>query len=247
MKKLILIQNDYSSSGKTTLTRCINRYLNKHRAAHQIVVCSESEADAEGAQAWLDSSGLTLGDFINQLDQSPITILEVGTGVADLFCRFYQANELQNLLHEMGVEMTVVLPVSGEADSHESVIQAAETFSDNAQYVIAHLVTSSYEDDDQLWDRSYAARVMDMFEALELHIPELGFQVEHLLRAQHNDLAGALLEEDPDAAYGKDFTKWHDRVQGQIDSARQYLFGDDFKPLPSQLPAKRGRRKAVSA
>jgi hypothetical protein len=246
MKKLILIQNDYSGAGKTTLSRCIIRYLKQHKAHHQTVVLSDNEADAEGAQAWIDPSSLSVRDLVSHLDAAPITILEVSSGLGDQFCKFYQAHELQDLLHELGVEMTAVIPVTSETDSHESVIQAAETFSDNAQYVIAHLITSSYEDDDHLWDRSYAARVMDMFEAVELHIPELGFQVEHMLRAQHNDLAGALLEENPHEAYGKDFTKWYNRVEGQIDSARQYLFGDEFKPVYTPTPKKRGRKPAIA-
>lgn len=246
MKKLILIQNDYSGAGKTTLSRCITRYLKQHKARHQTLVLSENEADAEGAQAWIDPSSLSMRDLVGHLDMAPITILEVSSGLGDLFCKFYAGHELQELLHELGVEMTVVVPVTSETDSHESVIQAAETFSDSAQYVIAHLITSSYEDDDHLWDRSYAARVMDMFEAVELHIPELGFQVEHILRAQHNDLASALLEENPHEAYGKDFTKWYGRVESQIDSARQYLFGDDFKPILTQAPKKRGRKPAMA-
>ena len=246
MKKLILIQNDYSGAGKTTLSRCVGRYLKQHKAPHQTLVLSENEDDAAGAQAWVDPSGLSVRDLVGHLDAAPITILEVSTGLGDLFCKFYSAHELQELLHELGVDLTVVVPVSSETDSHESVIQAAETFSDGAQYVIAHLITSSYEDDDHLWDRSYAARVMDMFEAVELHIPELGFQVEHVLRAEHNDLAGALLNENPDEAYGKDFTKWYGRVESQIDSARQYLFGDDFKPILSHAPKKRGRKPSMA-
>lgn len=246
MKKLILIQNDYSGTGKTTLSRCISRYLKHHKAQFQTVVLSESEADAGSAQAWMDPTHLSVRDLVAHLDDAPITILEVATGLADVFCKFYQSQELQDLLHEIGVEMTVVLPVTSERDSHESVIQAAETFSDNVQYVIAHLITSSYEEDDHDWDRSYAARVMDMFEAVELHIPELGFQVEHILRAQHNDLANALLEENPQETYGKDFAKWYNRVEGQIDSARPYLFGDDFKPVYTPAPKKRGRKPAVA-
>jgi hypothetical protein len=245
MKKLILIQNDYSGAGKTTLSRCVTRYLDHHKTQHQTLVLSDSEQDAAGAKAWIDPSNLNLNDFVSHLDTSPITVLEVATGLGDYFSRFYQGHELSELLHEMGVEMTVVIPVTSEPDSHDAVVDAAETFSDNAQYAVAHLVTSSYEDDDETWDRSYAARVMDMFEAVELHIPELGFQAEHLLRAKHSDLAEALLEENPEENYGKDFTKWYSRVESQIDSARNFLFGDDFVAISA--PAAKKTRKMARA
>lgn len=245
MKKLLLIQNDYVGAGKTTLTRCMTRYLKQNRAHYQILVLSEEEPDACNAHAWLDPNSLNLREFVSHLDMAPITLLEAASGAAELFSKFYQLNELQDLLHELGVELTVIIPVTGETDSYQAVTEAAETFSDNAQYLIAHTVTSSYEDDEQVWDRSYAARVMDMFEAVELHIPELGFQVEQLLRARHIDLAAALLDADPIATFGKDFEKWYRRVEGQIDGTRQYLFGDDFKPLPAPPAPKRGGRKAA--
>jgi hypothetical protein len=243
MKKLILIQNDYSGAGKTTLSRCMTRYLDHHKTQHQILVLSDSEQDAAGAKAWIDPSSFNLHDLVGHLDTAPITVLEIATGLGDYFSRFYQGHELSEMLHEMGVEMTVVIPVTSEPDSHDAVVDAAETFSDNVQYAVAHLVTSSYEDDDETWDRSYAARVMDMFEAVELHIPELGFQAEHLLRAKHSNLAEALLEENPEEQYGKDFTKWCSRVESQIDSARTFLFGDDFVAIAAP-PVKKSRKMA---
>ena len=243
MKKLILIQNDYSGAGKTTLSRCMTRYLDHHKTQHQTLVLSDSEHDAAGAKAWIDPSSFNLNDLVGHLDTAPITVLEIATGLGDYFSRFYQGHELSEMLHEMGVEMTVVIPVTSEPDSHDAVVDAAETYSDNVQYAVAHLVTSSYEDDDETWDRSYAARVMDMFEAVELQIPELGFQAEHLLRAKHSDLAQALLEENPEEHYGKDFTKWYSRVESQIDSARTFLFGDDFVAIAAP-PVKKSRKMA---
>lgn len=247
MKKLLLIQNDYAGAGKTTLARCITRYLKQNRAHFQTLVLSEEEGDVGDAHAWIDPNNLNLREFVNHLDMAPLTILEAASGMAELFGKFYQSHEMQDLLHELGVEMTAIIPVTGETDSYQAVIDAAETFSDNAQYLIAHTVTSSYEDDDAVWDRSYAARVMDMFEAVELHIPELGFQVEQLLRSKHIDLAEALLDGDPCATYGKDFEKWYRRIESQIDGTRQYLFGDDFKPLPAPPPPKKGGRKMAKA
>lgn len=245
MKKVILIQNDYSGAGKTTLSRFITRYLNHNRTHFQAIMLSEDESDADGSHVWIDPTSLTLREFVSHLDMAPITILETASGMGEVFCKFYQANELQDLLHELGVQMTVVVPVTAEPDSHEAVILAAETFSDNVQYLIAHTITSAYEDDEQVWDRSYAARIMDMFDAVELHIPEVGIAIEQSLRAKHTDLGSALLEADPVAIFGKDFDKWYRRVDGQIESARTYLFGDDFKPVaPPPAPKKRGRKPA---
>jgi hypothetical protein len=79
-----------------------------------------------------------------------------------------------------------------------------------------------------------------MFEAVELHIPEITFQVE--LSTEHMSLDGALQLENADERLGKEYTKWHRRVMGQVDSARQYLFGDAFRPTMAPKPVKLARK-----
>lgn len=245
MKRLILIQNDYPSTGKSTLACCFHRYLHQFGVAHQTLRLVDDSFTIDDDGTCLDANKLTPFEFLDHVDASPITILEVGTGLGEFFGKFYQNHELDQVLPEADVALSVVLPVTSESDSFDSVIEAAETYSDNAEYLIAHLITSSYEDDDKVWDSSYAARVMDMFEAIELHVPEIGFQTELELRAQHTDLATALNDADAEDNYGKDFGRWLRRAMGQVESARQFLFGDAFKPttMPKAFkqPARRGR------
>lgn len=246
MKKLILLLNDYPSTGKSTLARCFSHYLSRFGVSHQLKTLVE-ETESDDDESLLDASRLTPRTFLEMVDESPITVLEVTTGQGDFFGKFYTNHSLEAVLDEAGVSLSVVLPVTSESESFDSVIEAAETFSDHAEYLIAHLVTSSYEDDDKVWDRSYAARVMDMFEAVELHIPEVGFQIEHDLHARHLELSEVLLDTSLQENLGKDFIKWQDRVLGQVESARQYLFGEAFRPTLQPRPlAKKGRTKARS-
>lgn len=247
MKKLILIQNDYPSTGKSTIARCFSRYLGQYGVSHQMKTLVDDSA-ADDYEHHLDSSRLTRRSFMNMLEEKPITILELSTGLGEFFHKFYQNHQLESALDEADITLSIVLPVTSEGDSFDSVIESAEVFSDHAEYLIAHLITSSYEDDDKVWDRSYAARVMDMFEAVELHIPEVGFQVDMALRSEHKDLSEVLLGSSPAEHLGKDFVKWHNRVMGQIDSARQYLFGDAFKPTTQpKVEEKKARLKARAA
>ncbi len=249
MKKLILLLNDYPSTGKSTLARCFSHYLNRFGVHHQLKTLVE-ETDCEDVESLLDASRLTPRSFLGVLDENPITVLEVTTGQGDFFGKFYSNHGLDMVLEEAGISLSVVLPVTSESESFDSVIEAAEIYSDHAEYLIAHLITSSYEDDDKVWDSSYAARVMDMFEAVELHIPEVGFQVEHELHARHLDLSDVLLDAEIQQSLGKDFTKWHARVLGQVESARQYLFGEAFRPTLQPKPlevAKKTRGKARAA
>jgi len=57
-----------------------------------------------------------------------------------------------------------------------------------------------------------------------------------------------LLDAELQAVLGKEFTKWHARVLGQVESARQYLFGEAFRPRLQPKPLeKKGRSRARAA
>ena len=245
MKKLIIIQNDYPGTGKSTLSLCLQRYLGQYGVDHRLLSLSEDNEEPAPGVVQLDADALTPRSFLAQIDLSPLTILEVGTGHGEFFNQFFQSSELDTILYEAGVEMTVVLPVTADQESFEMVTQAAEVYSDNAEYLIAHLVTSSYDEDDKVWDTSYAARVMDMFEAVELHIPEITFHTE--LSSSRMNLDQALQVTDADERLGKEFIKWNRRVMSQVESARQYLFGDAFLPTIMPTPAKPVRRSRARA
>ena len=240
MKKLILIQNDYPGTGKSTLALCFHRYLQQYGVSHQLLSLTEEDSHTTFETTALDVSSLTPRTFLAHVDASPLTILDVSTGLGEFFNKFYQGCEMDQILQAADVAVSVVLPVTADRESFDSVIDAAEIYSDNVEYLIAHLVTSCYDEDDKVWDTSYAARVMDMFEAVELHIPEIIFQAE--LSTERMSLDSALQQDDADERLGREYTKWQRRVMGQVDSARQYLFGDAFRPTMSPKTAKTVRK-----
>lgn len=241
MKKLILIQNDYPGTGKSTLALCLQQYLEQYGVSHQLLSLTEEGVPSTPGGIALDVASLTPDEFFARVDAEILTIMEIGTGLGEFFNKFYQGSEMDQLLAEADIAVSVVLPVTADRESFDSVIDAAEVYSDNAEYLIAHLVTSCYDEDDKVWDTSYAARVMDMFEAVELHIPEIGFHAE--LSAERMSLDTALQLDDAEERLGKEYSKWHRRVMGQVDSARQYLFGDAFRPTMAPKTAKPGARK----
>lgn len=250
MKKLILIQNDFSGAGKSTVVRLLRRYLGQHHVEHQFLVLDEEESSIELDARYINPAPSSVAQIVNALDGCPITIMEVATGLGEMFMKLFERHEMYNLLNEIGVETTVMIPVTNDTESFDAVTEAAEIYSDNVQYLIAHSTTSAYDEDDGSWDTSYAARVMDMFEAVELRFPAATVEMEGSFRAEHTDLACSLLDDNGER-YGKDYPKWLRRAIGQVETARQYLFGDAFRSLldTSAEPVRktRGRKAAVDA
>jgi hypothetical protein len=246
MKKLILLQNDFAGSGKSTIVRLMRRYLNQHHVEHQFIVLDEEETSIESDAEYFNPYQGGAKALVAALDRSPITFAEIASGMGEIWMKNYEQHEFYNLMHEMGVDVTVVLPVTSDAESFDAVTEAAEVYSDNVQYLIAHSTTSAYEENNRDWDRSYAARVMDMFEAVELRFPSAANEMENNFRLKHTNLPASLLEVGAEESYGKEYVKWLRRSMGQIETARQYLFGDAFRALAdhSDEPVKRNRRKA---
>lgn len=239
MKKLLLLLNDFPASGKSTVAYCLSQYLQSLGANHQLkMLVKETDSDAE--EHLMDASRLTPHSLLKVLDDSAITILEAATGQADCFGKFYTNHGLKSSLEEAGISLSVVLPVTHEMESFDTVIEAVDVYSDRAEYTIVQWVSPSYEDEDQAWHCSYAARVMDMFGAGELQIPEISFELDHQLQARDMDLTDILRDKALQSLMGDDFSKWHKCVLHQVHSARSYLFGEAFlPPLKPKLADKK--------
>jgi hypothetical protein len=253
MKQLILIQNDYSGAGKSTLSACLHRYLENVRIRHHRFTISESGESEDGTPC-LESSDLRLKEFIGQLDRCDLVIGEIATGAADAFHNFYSRHEMENVLSEMGFHLTVALPVTSDRESFAGVVEAAEVYSDSAMYLIVHTPTgSSYDEDEHFWERSRAARVMDMFEAVDLKMPACQESLEFRLKVSHADLVEVLRQtEELQQETREEITKWMRGVTNQLNHVRTYLFGDTFRPairIPQHTasPARRTRKAKSTA
>lgn len=243
MKRLILIQNDYAGAGKTTLAQCFDHYLNMHRVPHHNAVLTEA-SDPARVRTQLDAAGLTLSGFKELLSQGDLLILEIETGMTDLFYAFYEKHELATMLPEMSWDVTVVVPVTSEEESFDAVTIAADTFSDCAQYFIVHTPTSSfYNEESRAWERSHAARVMDMFEAVDMNMPPAPEALEFQLKVRHTELPEVIEVTDEDPVLHAEVAKWFRKVGAQLDTAKKYVFGDAFRPEIHVAPAKEQSRK----
>jgi len=246
MKRLILIQNDFSGAGKTTLSQCLHHFLQSYRVNHHRVAIVESAADSQSATQ-LEIGTLRRPALVAELDRSDLVIVEVESGLGEFFSSFYKRNELDNLLPELGFELAVLVPVTGDRESFDGVTEAAETYSDSAQYLIVHTPTgSSYDDDERAWERSYAARVMDMFEAADLDMPATPEALELKLKLSHRELPAVMDDPNVEPEMHQEISKWFRRVASQIEAARNYIFGDAFRPTIVIAPTPKRRRRAKS-
>lgn len=248
MKRLILIQNDYAGAGKTTLAQCFEQYLNLHRVPHHGVVVAENVVTSS-TRSQLDGNDLCVTEFLTQLDQSDLVIMEIDTGMTEAFQRFFGKCQLDAVLAEAGYDLTVAIPVTGEEESFDGVTIASEVYADAAQYLIVHTPTgSSYDRESRLWERSHAARVMDMFEAVDMMMPPALDALESQLKMRHADLHEVIHTDASEAVLHAELGKWLRKLNAQLDVVKKYAFGDAFRPevhvitVEEKTKKRRGRK-----
>jgi hypothetical protein len=247
MKRLIIIQNDYAGAGKSTLSQCLHQYLESYRVPHHSVVLVETMDESLG-RPQIEADQFKMPIFTEHLNESELVIMEVESGLSQHFSKFYEKHELEQVLPEMGFEMTILVPVTSEVESFDGALEAAETFSDAAQYLVVHTPTSSfYDDDEKIWDKSYPARVMDMFEAVDMNMPVCDQTLMQALKVRGLDLPQGMEQaSDVDVELHAEMTKWFRKVAPQLDCVRKYLFGDAFRPAVALAPPEAPKRTRKS-
>jgi hypothetical protein len=211
MNKLILLPSDVPATGKSTFARCLSRYLDQCGVAHHSLAMNGTalaSLQPQHLRQWFESA--------------TVVILDLATGSAAAFARHFVASGWAGQLVGSDISLTVAVPVNGDPDSFEPVLEAVEAYADNAEYVIVHVGN----DDENAWERSYAARVMEMFGAVEIDLPQAGAELMTELRARRLSLA-----------QGPVFpllSKWLQPALAQIDSARRVLFGEALRALPAK-------------
>lgn len=198
MKKLVFVLNDLPAVGKSTLSEVISGQLSRKSVTTSLVatVCSNDADDrlsqSETIIPWDFEDDEDLSKLVSFLDENEVVVVDVGTGdTADLH-DFSERSQLFEFLGELGVELTLVIPVNSNPDHEDAVVEIAEAFADNADYVIVW----EAEADKNGWDDSYASKVMSYLSAVEITAPAINGAFARSLDSHDYELHDAIANRD---------------------------------------------------
>ncbi len=192
MKKLIVVANDIEASGKSTVSRAIARHLNEQEVNCALI--SSDERDTDGGfrgEFWDFNDELEISQLIHTLDRHDAVVLDVQSGMARVWAEFCEEQELDELLNEMDVEMTLVIPCNESERANEEVVDIAEIFSDQTDYVIAHLPIEARGSRRVEWKNSGAAKAVKYLGAIEISVPAIHSELQTALDSSDLDLVKA--------------------------------------------------------
>ena len=192
MKKLILIANDLESTGKTTTTHVLSEYLERKGIKNQIVATDVHAGPSCQGQPLLDlNDGVTASDFISMLDKWGTVIIDLHSdGGAAVLGEIFQEEEIGCVLSEIEAELTIVIPANEEAEGYERMVEIAEVFNDDADYIVVH--TPMTAEIDGSYEHSEAAKALDYLGSVEVEMPEFDSEYMKTLEELGLTLGSAL-------------------------------------------------------
>ena len=242
MKKLILVTNDLPGSGKSTFTEVLisNFTVQDLRVGHLATVCSEDADErispSPQVTAWDFDEDSEMNNLLATLDESDAVVVDIGTGDLSDFRQRAEDAQLLDILGELGIELTIAIPLHGESDPTDTVVEIAESFSDNADYVVVRDCKFPRE----IWNGSYGQKVMNYLGAIELAAPSANGALGKALGEHGYDLHEAQAHRDDlPRAVKTPLSKWERQFGGKLGStANEFFFPVKEELRPSEYDTR---------
>lgn len=233
MKKLLVVLNDLEDSGKSSTARALAHYYQDKEIKHTLVLSDERDVEAGYAgDFWDIEDEVEVGQMIGALDRSDAVIVDIASGAARNWAEFCESAELENLLAEMDVEMTLVIPEHRSERCHEEIVDIAELFSDQADYVIAHLPIDPKGTVVDKWKGGYAAKAVNYLGALRISLPDIQPDLNTALESSDISLSEALAKTEALPRFLEvQVTEWREQAAIACEAAVDYLVPESAEGL----------------
>jgi hypothetical protein len=226
MKKLIVVVNDLERSGKSTLARALSHHLKSEEVKHLLVTSNEMDmTDSFPGEFWDLEDQFEVSQLISAIDRNDAVVVDVHSGAARNWADFFESEDLENLLAEIDAEMTVVIPDTRSERCNEEICDLAELFSDQANYVIAHLPGDKRN--EIKWKGSPAEKAIRYLGASEVEIPGLSDELRTALENADLELPEALNKPSSLPRFAEvQVSQWLERVSGNLTAGNEHLIPD---------------------
>ncbi|MEX2580091.1 MAG: hypothetical protein WD342_13620 [Verrucomicrobiales bacterium] len=227
MKKLIVVVNDLERSGNSSVARAISHHLKTQERKHLLVTSNEMDmTDSFEGEFWDLEDQFDPSLLIAAIDGYEAVVLDVHTGAARIWGDLCEEHELENLLAELDAEMTMILPNTQSERCNEEMCDLAEIFSDQADYVIAHLPGD--ERNEVKWKGSPAEKALKHLGASAVDVPGLSDDLKTAMENTEVDFAAALNDPSALPRFAEvQITQWLEKVSESLATASDYLVPDE--------------------
>ncbi len=223
MKKLIVVINDLERSGNSTLARAIAHHLNQNEVKHKLITSDENDLhDTFEGEFWDLDEQLDTDNLIQAMETNEALVLDIHTGAARDLAEFCEAEELDNLLTELDVDMTLVIPDTGSVRCNEEIVDLTDLFADSADYVIARMPISGR--DMMEWKGSDAAKSTRYLGSLNIEIAGFSDDLKTAMESTNVEITTALNKPESLPRFAEvQVCQWLEDISESFDEAAEFL------------------------
>lgn len=227
MKRLVVVVNDLERSGKSSVARAVYHHLTSECEVKSSLVTSDENnlSDEYDGEFWDLDESLSAGQAIDLMEENDAVVFDVHTGGARDWAEFCEQTEFDNVLAEIGAEMTLVIPNTGGVRCNEEISDIVDLFADSADYVIAHI--NSDQRDPIKWKGSDAEKATRYLGCIEVDFPSISEDLATAIKSTGNEFSVALNKGSELPRFAEvQLSQWLEAVSNRLDSANDYILAD---------------------
>lgn len=175
MKKMILVTNDAQSCGKTSIALVLSEYLRRKQLKTCLLNTSvEQELPCATELLNLEEEPQA-SDLIRLLGKHDAVVCDIQTEHGAAFGAFLQKHGIEEVLLELNVDLTVILPICEDSVVHREAMARAEAFTGMAEFIA--IQSPLMADVPESYESSRLAKALRLLGASIVVAPSLADEV----------------------------------------------------------------------
>lgn len=225
-KRLVLIMNGKGGVGKSFFAVNFVQFL-KDRSIKHVAIDTDNENSTlkrfHPEAVFVDlSQSAGIDRIFVEVGAKPLVIVDGRAASTNIFIRYFNQLAAFDVLKELNAALTLVLPVSHDADSAKQLQVLSEQFTDNANYVVVknHLFSEQFE----IYQKSKTRRrILDELHGKEIEMLVLSDWLVVALNQSASTITSALHGSKFFIMDRQRLKNWQRDFEEQIEVARDFL------------------------
>ncbi|HEU6448277.1 MAG TPA: hypothetical protein VFV23_07565 [Verrucomicrobiae bacterium] len=234
-KRLDLILNGKGGVGKSFFAVNFIQFL-KDRSIKHVAIDTDNENSTlkrfHSHANFLDLTTKSAVDPIfNELKEQSLVVVDCRAASTDIFIRYFAKYEVFDVLKELDVALTIVLPVNNDPDSLNQIQILTENFGDKANYLVVK--NRFFGEQFKIYDNSKTRiRLLDELNGQEIEMPLLDDWLVVGLNQAATTITPALRSDKFVVMDRQRLVVWQRNFNAQLKLARDFLLPP--KSLPKE-------------
>lgn len=225
-KRIDLILNNKGGVGKSFLAANLVQYLKDQKQPHAAI--DTDNANSTLKRAHPEASFVNVDErqeldaIFTALDSQPLVVVDGRAASSDQFLKYFDEIELADLLGRLKASLTVIVPVSHEADSVAQVKLLSDVLDQHVAYLVVK--NEGLSQHFHLYEQSQVRkRLAEELKGREMVMPKLHDWLVAKLNAENLTVTQAMASDQFTLMDRQRLKSWQRRFNEQLETVKDVL------------------------